>query len=153
MNIGDSYIVFAFGIEEDAAMSEMNTNCTKNPKIPSNSDKDFSDLLSIKIFSGNNKYDPINFLPSKSTIKIGRSANCDITINDNLLSRIHCTIEHRNNFGWVIKDGNEVKNKDGTLDIKRSTNGTWMYAMEECVIFEGMVFKTNHNLFECHYLK
>jgi pSer/pThr/pTyr-binding forkhead associated (FHA) protein len=89
-----------------------------------------------------------NFQPSKSTIKIGRSADNEITIEDNMLSRIHCTIEYRDHVGWIIRDGSNLRTNDGKYDAKQSTNGTWIYAMDDTMIYDGMIFKANHNLFE-----
>jgi pSer/pThr/pTyr-binding forkhead associated (FHA) protein len=66
-----------------------------------------------------------NFQPTKSAIRVGRSSDCEVAVDDNMLSRVHCTIEYRNNTGWVVTDGNLLKNKDGTNEIKHSTNGTW----------------------------
>ena len=57
-----------------------------------------------------------------------------------MLSKTHCMLYYDNE--WRIKDGYEGK---------QSTNGTWMYLEEETEINEGMVFKANHNLFECKY--
>jgi hypothetical protein len=65
-----------------------------------------------------------------------------------MLSRIHCTIEYRENVGWIIRDGFLNKTKDGSMENKFSTNGTWIYAMDDTIINEGMIFKANHNLFE-----
>jgi len=66
-----------------------------------------------------------NFLPTKSLIKIGRSPNSEISINDNMLSRLHCCIEYRENVGWILRDGYLAKLKDGSYESKISTNGTW----------------------------
>lgn len=65
-----------------------------------------------------------------------------------MLSRLHCTIEYRENAGWIIRDGYLTKLRDGSYESKHSTNGTWIYAMEDTMIYEGMIFKANHNLFE-----
>ena len=64
-------------------------------------------------------------MPTKSSIKIGRSPECEISIDDNMLSRIHCSIENRENIGWIIRDGYLAKLKDGSYESKNSTNGTW----------------------------
>ena len=66
-----------------------------------------------------------NFLPTKSAIRIGRSPDCEITVEDNMLSRLHCTIEYRDNVGWIIRDGYLSRQKDGSHESKLSTNGTW----------------------------
>ena len=81
-------------------------------------------MINIKIFSGNKKYDPLNFQPSKSIIKFGRSAECEITVEDSMLSRIHCCIEYKENFGWIVRDGYQSK-KGSNFENKYSTNGTW----------------------------
>ena len=61
-----------------------------------------------------------------------------------MLSRIHCVINFDNiKKVWILIDG--MGNK------KPSTNGTWIYADEDIEIYEGMIFKANHNLFECKY--
>ena len=117
INIGQTYIVF---------------------KISDN------DTINIKIFSGNEKYEPYIFkCDINKTILIGRDYNCDISIEDKRLSRFHCNINYDiNNNIWLLKDGN--KNS-------KSTNGTWLYAAENYQIYDGMIFKTNHNLFKCKY--
>ena len=78
---------------------------------------------------------------------MGRDVSCNIIIDDSLLSRIHCTIEYEEENGWVIYDGrideDEYKNKP-------STNGTWLYLIEEIPIEDGLIFKNNKNAFECH---
>lgn len=120
IHIGDSYIVCSLGIEEEILISE------NDMKLPSSaSNNTYSNLLNLKIFSGNAKYDPINFQPSKSAIKIGRSLDNEVVIDDNMLSRVHCTIEHKNPIGWVIQDGHFTKNHQGQHEVKHSTNGTW----------------------------
>jgi hypothetical protein len=42
-----------------------------------------------------------------------------------MLSRVHCSIEFRENVGWIIRDGVCVKHGDGSYESKQSTNGTW----------------------------
>ena len=117
INIGETYIVFK--------LSDNNT-------------------MNIKIFSGNEKYEPYVFKYNiNKPILIGRDCDCDISIEDKRLSRIHCNINYDiNNKIWLLKDGN--KNT-------KSTNGTWLYAAENYQIYDGMIFKTNHNLFKCKY--
>jgi hypothetical protein len=117
INIGETYIVFK--------LSDNNT-------------------MNIKIFSGNEKYEPYVFKYNiNKPILIGRDCDCDISIEDKRLSRFHCNINYDiNNNIWLLKDGN--KNS-------KSTNGTWLYAAENYQIYDGMIFKTNHNLFKCKY--
>ena len=100
--------------------------------------------INIKIFSGNEKYEPFIFNNDIiEPIFIGRDCDCLISIEDKRLSRIHCTLKYnKENKFWFLKDG-------GNNNF--STNGTWLYAAEEYEIFDGMIFKTNHNLFKCKY--
>jgi len=66
---------------------------------------------------------------------IGRSPNCDIRIEDELLSKMQATVVYDSKIGmWVIIDG---------FEGKPSTNGTWLYLNEEIKIKPGMLFKSN----------
>ena len=100
--------------------------------------------INVKIFSENEKYEPYSFnYDIPEPIYIGRDCDCIISIEDKRLSRIHCTLNYnKENKFWFLKDG-------GNNNF--STNGTWLYAAEEYEIFDGMIFKTNHNLFKCKY--
>jgi hypothetical protein len=118
ISLGESYLVCTLGLDDEKEDSDYNI---KLNSIPQN---DYSEMLNIKIFSGN-KYDPLNFQPSKTVIRIGRSNDCEVFIDDNMLSRVHCSIEYREYGGWVIRDGYNVRNKDGNYENKPSTNGTW----------------------------
>lgn len=57
INIGDSYLVCTMGVEDDTIISEYASE--NNIKIPSLGNRDPSEMLNIKIFSGNDKYDPM----------------------------------------------------------------------------------------------
>ena len=35
-------------------------------------------------------------------------------------------------------------------EIKKSTNGTWIYAFEDTIIKDKMTFKASHYLFDCN---
>lgn len=65
-----------------------------------------------------------------------------------MLSRVHCSIEYREHGGWIIRDGYSIRNRDGSYEVNQSTNGTWLYVREETLVTDGMIFKSNHNLFE-----
>ena len=136
INIGNSYIVCIYGTDDLVQMD--------------NASSDISDkVLNIKIFSGNGNNEQSSFNPNtKGKICIGRDPECDIVIDDSLLSRVHCTIIYKDNVGWVLRDGRYV----GEEESKASTNGTWLYLMEETEISDGMVFKGNQNLFVCSYI-
>ena len=57
----------------------------------------------------------------KKIITFGRDNLSTVKLNENMISKIHCTIEFKNN-NWVIYDGNGKK---------PSTNGTWMFCNEK----------------------
>ena len=121
INIGETYIVFSFN------------NDNENEII-------------IKLFSGEEQQNTYTFnSDNQKCIIIGRDSYlCDIIIDDKMLSRVHCCINYKekgNEKGWFIKDGN--------LEGKKSTNDTWFYSAEETLIYDQMIFKTNHNLFKC----
>lgn len=121
INIGETYIVFSFN------------NDNENEII-------------IKLFSGEEQQNTYSFnSDNQKCIIIGRDSYlCDIIIDDKMLSRVHCCINYKEKGeekGWYIKDGN--------LQGKKSTNDTWFYSAEETLIYNQMIFKTNHNLFKC----
>jgi len=89
----------------------------------------------------------LSFSPKQSPFIIGRSSDCEVIIDDNMLSRFHCTIKFIENK-WYILDGIIDKK---TNKSKNSTNGSWKYAFEDTVIVDGMTFKANHNLFICSF--
>ena len=65
-----------------------------------------------------------------------------------MLSRIHCTIKYEDNK-WFLNDGC-INNEDGNNNIKKSTNGSWIYAFEDSLIYDKMCFKASHYLLECN---
>ena len=115
-NIGNTHIVVTLINEENENILTEESN---NQKPNSNY------ILNLKIFSEDYDYDPLNFQPSKSKIRIGRSSDCEVFINDSLISRYQCIIEYDNTVGWTIRDGYTVKNLNGATEYKSSTNGTW----------------------------
>ena len=139
LSIGENYIVFTLGVEEDMLISEHMSN---------KEDEEFNNLINLKIFSGNIRHGKLSFNPKQSPFIIGRSPECDVIIDDSMLSRFHCTIKFMENKWYII---------DGILDIKNfykfknSTNGSWKYAFEDTAITDGMIFKANHNLFICSF--
>jgi hypothetical protein len=154
INIGDTYLKISIGIENKYYY----LNGKRNNRFSSKKNKfsieesEYNNNLNIKILSRDKIYDPLNFPPTKSKIKIGRASNCEITIDDILLSRVHCTIEYKDNIGWIIRDGyNNKENTKESTDIKSSTNGTWLYAFEDTPIYEGMILRSDKNLFRCKF--
>ncbi len=134
LNIGNSYIVCTFGLDE---------YYQEGDKI-----EDDDNILNIKVFSEVPQTEPHFFNPKQfKRIYIGRDISCNIIIDDSLLSRIHCTLEYDDEEGWVIYDGKIDDNEN-----KKSTNGTWLYLIEEIPIENGLIFKNNKNAFECHII-
>lgn len=124
INVGDTYIVFTFGQEDD----------------PFHLEEQSDEFLNVRIFSAGETYEPYNFQRTKSIISIGRDNECDIAIEDKMLSRVQSVITYKEGKGWFIADGKYDR---------KSTNGTWIFSNDERTINNGMIFKTNHNLFEC----
>lgn len=72
-------------------------------------------------------------------INIGRNQNCDVVIEDMMLSKIQCRIEYNSNDKlFYLNDG------DGK---KESTNGTWVFILNPTKITENFMFKAEHTLF------
>ena len=128
INIGETYIVFSFKNETEKE-------------------------IIIKIFTGDEQCNTYFFnRENEKNIVIGRAPKlCNVIVEDKMLSRIHCCVNYKeeksndgiNRKGWYIRDGN--------MEGKKSTNDTWFYSAEETLIYDGMIFKTNHNLFKCIY--
>ena len=130
LNIGENYLIFSLIKEED---------------INDNSNNYF---LNIKLFSVSSGQSTFYFKKDNSPITIGRKQENNIYIEDNMLSRIHCTIKNEENK-WYLIDGC-INNEDGNNSIKKSTNGSWIYAFEDTLISDKMCFKASHYLFECN---
>lgn len=134
INIGNSYIVCTFGVDE----------YDLDGKAIMDADK----ILNIKVFSEVPKADPYFFNPQQfKKVYVGRDISCNIIVDDSLLSRVHCTIEYKDDIGWVIYDGR--CEDDDPSKYRPSTNGTWLYLIEETLIDDGMIFKSNQNVYEC----
>lgn len=137
INIGNSYIVCTFGVEDLDLDGENFENADQ--------------ILNIKVFSGNSQNDLYFFNPSQvRKLYIGRDIGCDIIVDDSLLSRIHCTMEFKDDIGWTVRDG---KVGEDITQYKVSTNGTWLYLIEETEIFNDMIFKSNQNVYQCRLQK
>jgi FHA domain len=64
--------------------------------------------------------------------------NCEVQIEDSLLSKYQAHITYNESNGWILVDG---------LNGKSSTNGTWLYIKDEIEMFSGMIIKANQTLF------
>jgi hypothetical protein len=134
ISIGENYIVISLEGKDDMLTNE------------NNNDENTENSINLKIFSSNIRHGNLSFTPKQSPLIIGRSQDCDAIIDDNMLSRFHCSIEFRNDK-WFIMDGYIDNNH-----YKKSTNGTWIYAFDDTLITNGMIFKANNNLFICNYV-
>ena len=103
--------------------------------------------LKLKIFGGPSAGEIYyyKYQGMEKEIVIGRTPDCDIRINDKLLSKNQASISFTeqqtvvngvvdSSFCWVLSDG---------FNGKASTNGTWLYLNEDFQMHEGMTFKAN----------
>lgn len=97
--------------------------------------------LKLKIFGGPSAGE-IYYYKQEYTGKaiiIGRTPDCDIKINDKLLSKSQANISFdAEQQAWVLTDG---------FNNKPSTNGTWLYLNENFEMKNGMIFKANQTIF------
>ncbi|MCQ2820982.1 MAG: FHA domain-containing protein [archaeon] len=150
INLGNSYIVLIY--DEDIMGSDgknyQSKNNHHNSSCYGNNFKN-EKILILKIFSGNDKFEPIYCNPGiRKKYIIGRDETCDVMMEDSLLSRFHCSVIYKEDLGWCIIDGIVTE----TGEQKKSTNGTWLYLMEETEINQGMIFKGNQNVFKCSFV-
>jgi len=132
INIGETFIIINLILKKTEEIKEMY-----------NDNIDNICQIRLKFFYNNdlnNGGDTFYFPYSKKEISIGRLNFCDIQIQDNLLSKLHCRIWSSKEKEWFISDGN----KDDA-----STNGTWLYLNEDFDIYDQMIFKSNQTLFQC----
>ena len=109
--------------------------------------KENYNYLNVKVFSLKTQK-IFTLTPDNCPVTIGRSSDNSICIDDDMLSRIHCTIDFEKDK-WYIQDG-YAKNGLQEEEIKKSTNGSWIYVYDEIPITDKMIFKANHNLFICN---
>ena len=136
LNIGENYLIFTTSFEKENT-KENNLNGTEEN----------NSSLNIKLFSVSSGQKSYFFKSSNAPITIGRKIENDICIEDTLLSRIHCTINYKDNK-WLLIDGSI--NKSEEEENKKSTNGSWIYPFEDTLIYDKMCFKASHYLFECN---
>lgn len=102
--------------------------------------------IRLKIFGGPRSGEVFYFKPEDcDEIKIGRSPQCNIKIDDEVLSKFQCHIYFDFNLHtWFLEDGGKQK---------ASTNGTWLYLNEEFPIYDNMTFKAHQTVFNVNFLK
>jgi hypothetical protein len=81
-----------------------------------------------------------------SPIRIGRARDCDICLDDMLLSKYQASILYSHSQGWMLIDGNLVRQRP-------STNGGWyklyrLYCSNDTTLDTGMEIKVAQNLFK-----
>lgn len=84
----------------------------------------------------------------KLIVRLGRSNDAEVCINDQMLSRYHCFIQFESEINtWILYDGYMCEDEEIR---KFSTNGTWLYLKDETEIMNHMIFKANHTVFKAH---
>ena len=139
INVGDTFLIFHF----------------ENDKSKNNSNNDIINIQITELNKNNESQNrEFSFNSSKKIIRIGRKKyNNDIELDDHLVSKVNCNIQYDEKNGWKIKDGNEIISENGESKITNSTNGTWILAIDDFLIHENMIFKSNLNLFRCNFIK
>lgn len=151
INVGEAYIVvniLAGPLTNDSDIQEslMQSQKARNICLPSNFQHEMGDLddgttkLKLKIFGGPSAGEVYFFqFPLKQPIVIGRTPDCNVRINDKLLSKCQANVSYADQSDqWVMSDG---------FGGKQSTNGTWLYLNEDYQMHTGMVFKANQTIF------
>ena len=144
LNIGENYIVFSLGDDENEEKEKDKEEDINGKNTFKNEN---NNCLNVKIFSTKTQ-NIYSLTPDNCPVTIGRSSENNIVIDDDMLSRIHCTIDFDKDK-WYIQDG-YAKNGLQEEETKKSTNGSWIYAYDEIPIKDKMIFKANHNLFICN---
>ena len=153
INIGDSYLVCFFGESFDETEPESIKVESANGK---NNLHGRGCKLKVKLFDKNNLTEQKEYIFGKNQkiVRIGRKKHGNqIELDDNLVSKINAIIEYDSRIGWTIKDGDEIIKDNGDKKRIYSTNGTWILAVENTKIYEGLTFKINFNLFRCSFIK
>ena len=120
---------------------------------PANAEEQNScyETLKLKYFGGSGpseefEYHVDQMQGGEREITIGRSPDCDIYINDKLLSKIQCHVKcvldphNHNYYQWIIYDGKKGQS---------STNSTWLYISKDTLLYDGFTFKVNQTAFNC----
>jgi hypothetical protein len=107
-----------------------------------------SSRLRLKVFGGISTgevlyFDAIDYVDH--CICIGRHKNCGIQLDDNLLSKVQCSVFFNPTAGWTLIDGDIMQHK-------ASTNGTWLALNEDFEVYNGLVFKTSQTLIQVNVL-
>lgn len=173
VNIGDSYIVISFSSTDVLSDNMNNPPISVKAKLetiansfPSSFRKivGINKKIHLNVFVNNTTqkckvylFDPRNNI----IIRIGRKDNNSnynqIELEDPLVSKTNSYIQYNSEEGWYINDGNIndkldfiQMNNNKSQHIIPSTNGTWILAIDEVEIYDGMIFRGLSNLFLCN---
>lgn len=129
LNLGESFIIVNLINEK---LNMVNYSISTHDSKESH---DHGQKLRLKLFGGPSTGEVFYFKPDTDVIKIGRSNNCDVAIEDAVLSKFqaHIYFNHERDC-WVLVDG---------FNGKSSLNGTWLYLNDDFEIYNGMTFKAN----------
>ena len=95
----------------------------------------------LNVVNVSNKNAKVVFHPDKKKVTIGRGRECNLCSEEEKnISKIQATLNYLSTFGcWCLKDGDEEK---------ESTNGTWLYALNEYPLFDGMMIAVKNEQLE-----
>lgn len=75
---------------------------------------------------------------------MGRVDDCDLIVDDSILSKKHCTLNYEaSQQKWTLNDG---------FNLRSSLNGTWVYLSQEQQIKDNMTFRVSDILFQASTL-
>ncbi|CDW73785.1 UNKNOWN [Stylonychia lemnae] len=142
LNMGDSFIIV--NLVNDRLNIGNNSLSTHESKLNNESGM----KLRLKLFGGPSTGEVFYFYPERDVedqvIKIGRSKECDVMIEDQVLSKFQSHISFdKTKQCWYLRDGYNNKN---------SLNGTWLYLNDDFEVYDGMTFKANQTLFQAFFL-
>ena len=126
INIGSNYLVLY--IERHKIIIKIFNNSILESRKTGDKNTMKCELKEFEIQAGKDNF-----------IYIGRSQNCDVIIEDMMLSKVQCNIEYNSREKrFYLNDG------DGK---KESTNGTWVFILNPTKITNNFMFKAEHTLF------
>ena len=107
-------------------------------KVKTKINENKNSLLTITFIEDDDTHQEFIFNSSKTKyFKIGRGIDCEISIQNNGVSRVQLTFIYENN-AWTIYDGSVEEN----FKQIPSTNGTWIQVNDTIKLKHGLVLKT-----------
>ena len=156
INVGEAYIVVNIMVgsliaQDQDLQTHVNNEIAGQAQqqslhIPADLDINLDDdtiKLKLKIFGGPSAGEVYYYKQGQNiekSITIGRTPDCNIRINDKLLSKCQSSVLFSpEQEAWILTDG---------VNGKPSTNGTWLYLNENYQMHNGMIFKANQTIFK-----